>query len=348
MQAGVALELTTDQQILTANPVALLEEVATDFLFETTMHSEVLDTYNIGVEPGTVDANIGHTPLLRLRFLDTELSAGVQIFAKAEHLNPGGSVKDRAALSMILEGERSGKLKRGMTIIDATSGNTGIAYAMIGASRGYRVKVCLPKNASRPRKRILRSYGVEIVETDPMLLTDGAQLVARKIFSSDPDKYFYPDQYNNDANWLAHYETTAPEIWEQTEGRVTHFVTGLGTSGTFVGVARRLRELNPKLKAFAVQPESPLHGLEGLKHMATAAVPGIYDESLVTGTLEVATEDALLMTSKLAREEGLLVGPSSGANVFAAWRLAASLPEPAVVVTVLCDGGERYLGETFE
>jgi cysteine synthase B len=312
------------------------------------MHSDVLDTYNIGIEPGTVEANIGHTPLLRLRFLDAELSPGVQIFAKAEHLNPGGSVKDRAALSMILEGERSGKLKPGMTIIDATSGNTGIAYAMIGASRGYAVKVCLPKNASRPRKRILRSYGVEIIETDPMLLTDGAQLIAREIFASNPDKYFYPDQYNNDANWLAHYETTAPEIWEQTDGRVTHFVTGLGTSGTFVGVVRRLRELNPTLKAFAVQPESPLHGLEGLKHMATAAVPGIYDESLVTDTLEVATEDALLMTSKLAREEGLLVGPSSGANVFAAWRLAASLREPALVVTMLCDSGERYLGETFE
>ena len=313
------------------------------------MHLDVLeDTYNVGIEPGTVEANIGHTPLLRLRSLDRALSPGVQIFAKAEHLNPGGSVKDRAALSMILEGERSGRLKPGMTIIDATSGNTGIAYAMIGASRGYAVKVCLPQNASGGRKRILRSYGVEIVETDRMLLTDGAQLIAREIFASDPDKYFYPDQYNNDANWLAHYETTAPEIWEQTDGRVTHFVTGLGTSGTFVGVVRRLRELNPNLKAFAVQPESPLHGLEGLKHMATAAVPGIYDQALVTDTLEVATEDALLMTSKLAREEGLLVGPSSGANVFAAWRLASSLHEPAVVVTVLCDGGERYLGETFE
>jgi cysteine synthase B len=179
-------------------------------------------------------------------------------------------------------------------------------------------------------------------------LTDGAHLIAREIFASNPQKYFYPDQYNNDANWLAHYETTAPEIWEQSDGRVTHFVTGLGTSGTFVGVVRRLRELNPALKAFAVQPESPLHGPEGLKHMATAAVPGIYDESLVTDTLEVATEDALLMTSKLAREEGLLVGPSSGANVFAAWRLAASLHEAALVVTVLCDGGERYLGETLE
>ncbi|HEX6719078.1 MAG TPA: cysteine synthase family protein [Pyrinomonadaceae bacterium] len=309
------------------------------------MHLDVLETSKATVEPETIEANIGHTPLLRLRLLDTDLSNGIQIFAKAEHLNPGGSVKDRAALSMILDGERSGKLRPGITILDATSGNTGIAYAMIGASRGYRVKVCLPRNASPARKRILRSYGVEIVETDPLLSTDGAQLIAREIFAADPDKYFYPDQYNNDANWLAHYETTANEIWEQTEGRITHFVTGLGTSGTFVGVSRRLRELNPRLKAIAVQPESPLHGLEGLKHMATAITPGIFDESLVSETLEVATEDALLMTSKLAREEGLLVGPSSGANVFAAWRVAAALREPAIVVTVLCDGGERYLND---
>jgi cysteine synthase B len=308
------------------------------------MHLDVLDTFSASVAPGAVEANIGHTPLLRLRLFDKDLSDGVQIFAKAEHLNPGGSVKDRAALSMILEGERTGRLKPGMTIIDATSGNTGIAYAMIGASRGYRVKVCLPKNAGGQRKRILRSYGVEIVETDQMLSTDGAQRIARETFEAEPEKYFYPDQYNNDANWLAHYETTANEIWEQTEGRVTHFATGLGTSGTFTGVARRLRELNPSLKAYAVQPDLPLHGLEGLKHMATAVRrPGIFDESLVTETLEVVTEDALLMTGKLAREEGLLVGPSSGANVFAAWRLAASLPRPAVVVTVLCDGGERYL-----
>jgi cysteine synthase B len=309
------------------------------------MHLDVLDSWKVGVEPGTVEANIGHTPLLRLRLLDSDLGSGVQVFAKAEHLNPGGSVKDRAALSMILEGERSGKLKPGMTIIDATSGNTGIAYAMIGASRGYKVKVCLPKNASRGRKRILRSYGVEIVETDPMLSTDGAQLIARELFAENPQKYFYPDQYNNDANWLAHYQTTANEIWEQTERRITHFVTGLGTSGTFVGVTRRLRELNRGLKAIAVQPESPMHGLEGLKHMATAITPGIFDESLVTETLEVATEDALLMTSKLARQEGLLVGPSSGANVFAAWRMAVALSEPAVLVTVLCDGGERYLND---
>ena len=307
------------------------------------MHLELLET--LVVEPGTVEANIGNTPLLKLRAVNAEIAEGVEVFAKAEHLNPGGSVKDRAALSMILEGERTGRLQPGMTILDATSGNTGIAYAMIGASRGYKVKVCLPKNASAPRKRILRSYGVEIVDTDPMLLTDGAQLVAREIYANEPHKYFYPDQYNNDANWLAHYETTANEIWEQTAGRVTHFVTGLGTSGTFVGVVRRLRELNPELIAIAVQPESPLHGLEGLKHMPTAIAPGIYDPGLATKTLEVATEDALLMTSKLAREEGLLVGPSSGANVFAARTVAASLREPAVVVTVLCDGGERYVSE---
>ena len=310
------------------------------------MHLDVLEETNIAtIEPGTVEAHIGHTPLLRLRLLDKNLSPGVQVFAKAEHLNPGGSVKDRAALAMILDGERRGKLRAGMTILDATSGNTGIAYAMIGASRGYAVKVCLPKNASPARKRILRSYGVEIVETDPMLTTDGAQLIAREIFAEDPAKYFYPDQYNNEANWLAHYETTANEIWDQTAGRITHFVTGLGTSGTFVGITRRLRELNPRMKAIAVQPESPLHGLEGLKHMASAITPGIFDGTLVTETLEVATEDALLMTSKLARQEGLLVGPSSGANVFASWRVAAALREPAVVVTVLCDGGERYLND---
>ena len=303
------------------------------------MQSVVLKECAPGLAPGTVEANIGHTPLLRLRLIESD----VPVWAKAEHLNPGGSVKDRAALSMILEGERSGKLQPGMTILDATSGNTGIAYAMIGASRGYRVKVCLPRNAGAKRKQILRHYGVEIVETDPMLSTDGAQLIARELFAAEPNKYFYPDQYNNDANWLAHYETTAAEIWEQTAGRITHFITGLGTSGTFVGVVRRLRELNPAIRAVAVQPESPLHGLEGLKHMATAITPGIFNQSLVAQTLEVSTEDALLMTQRLAREEGLFVGPSSGANVLAARRLAATLRPPSVVVTVLCDGGDRYL-----
>src|SRR5689334_19620396 len=307
------------------------------------MHVEVLETPIAPIDPGTVEAHIGHTPLLRLRLLDKDLSPGVSVFAKAEHLNPGGSVKDRAALSMILEGERSGNLKPGMTILDATGGNTGTAYARFGASGGYPVKVCLPRTAGNHRKPILQHYGVAIVETHPMHLTDGAQLIAREIYAADPEKYFYPDQYNNDANWLAHYETTANEIWEQTAGRITHFITGLGTSGTFVGVVRRLRELNPAIKAVAVQPESPLHGLEGLKHMSTAITPGIFDPSLVAETLEVSTEDALLMTRRLAREEGIFVGPSSGANVFAARALAASLRPPAVVVTVLCDGGERYL-----
>ena len=302
-----------------------------------------VEHFETRLAPGSVEANIGNTPLIRLRLAASELPDHVAIFAKAEQFNPGGSIKDRAALSMILDGERTGRLRPGMTIVDATSGNTGIAYAMIGASRGYPVTVCLPKNAGAQRKRILRSYGVEIIETDQMLSTDGAQRIAREKFHHEPDKYFYPDQYNNDANWLAHYETTANEIWEQTEGRITHFATGLGTSGTFVGTVRRLRELNPSLQAFAVQPDSPLHGLEGLKHMATASIPGIYDESLVTETLAVSTEDALLMTGKLAREAGLLVGPSSGANVFAARKLGMSLPGPAVVVTVLCDGGERYL-----
>jgi len=291
----------------------------------------------------SIEASIGGTPLLQLRRLTLELRYGVSVFAKAEHLNPGGSVKDRPALQMILAGERSGALRPGMTILDATSGNTGIAYAMIGAARGYPVTLCLPKNASRQRKQILRSFGVQIVETDPLQSTDGAQLVAREMFRNEPAKYFYPDQYNNEANWRAHYETTAPEIWEQTEGRITHFVAGLGTTGTFVGVVRRLKVFNPRLGAIALQPDSPLHGLEGLKHLQTAMVPGIYDPTLADENVEVATDEALVMTERLAREEGLFVGPSSGANVFAALRLARTLSEDAMVVTILCDGGEKYV-----
>jgi cysteine synthase B len=290
----------------------------------------------------SVEASIGNTPLIRLQSLARDLPPGVEVFVKAEHLNPGGSVKDRPALWMIRAGERSGRLQAGMTILDATSGNTGIAYGMIGALRGYAVTICLPKNAGGQRKQILRRYGVQLIETDPLLSTDGAQLVARELAVKEPDKYFYPDQYNNPANWRAHYESTAAEIWEQTEGRITHFVAGLGTSGTFVGATRRLKELNPTLRAISMQPNSPFHGLEGLKHMQTAMVPGIYDARLADDNVEVSTEDGQEMTRRLALEEGLLVGNSSGANVFAALRLALSLPPGSVVVTVLCDSRDRY------
>jgi cysteine synthase B len=292
---------------------------------------------------GSIEANIGNTPLIRLRSVTRDLPSGVEVFVKGEHLNPGGSVKDRPALAMILAGEREGRLRRGMTILDATSGNTGIAYGMIGAARGYPVTICLPKNAGLQRKQILRSFGVELIETDPLQATDGAQLVARELSAREPEKYFYPDQYNNPANWRAHYESTAPEIWKQTEGRITHFITGLGTSGTFVGVSSRLKELNSAIQTISLQPDSPFHGLEGLKHMATALVPGIYDPTLADDNVTVATEAGLEMAGRLARAEGLLVGASSGANVFAAWRLALSLPRGSVVVTILCDGGERYL-----
>lgn len=295
----------------------------------------------------TIVDRIGNTPLIRLVRLTQGLPAGVELYAKAEHLNPGGSVKDRAARAMILDGECTGRLTCGKTILDATSGNTGIAYAMIGAALGYRVAVCLPRNASPERKRILRIYGAEIIETDPLASTDGAQLEARRRVAAEPGRYFYPDQYNNDANWRAHYETTAPEIWAQTGGRVTHFIAGLGTSGTFIGTARRLKELSPALRAVSLQPDSPLHGLEGMKHMASALVPGIYDPAVADAEAEVETEDAQATARRLAREEGLFVGVSSGANVFAALRLARTLPAGAVVVTILCDSGARYLGDAF-
>jgi cysteine synthase B len=244
---------------------------------------------------------------------------------------------------MILAGERSGRLRRGMTILDATSGNTGIAYGMIGAVRGYPVTICLPKNASVQRKKILQRFGVALIDTDPLQATDGAQLAARELYLSQPGKYFYPDQYNNPANWRAHYDGTAAEIWDQTNGRITHFIAGLGTSGTFVGTSRRLKELNATIRAISMQPDSPFHGLEGLKHMTTALVPGIYDPTLADDNVQVTTEAGQEMVARLAREEGLLVGTSSGANVFAALRLAQSLPRGSVVVTILCDGGEKYL-----
>ena len=287
---------------------------------------------------------IGNTPLLQLQNLNP--NPRVAVFAKAEWANPGGSVKDRAALNMIRAGERSGALTPEKIIIDATSGNTGIAYAMIGAALGYKVKICLPKNASEERKRTLIAFGAEIVYTDPLAGTDGAIIAVREIVAADPDKYFYPDQYNNPANWQAHYNTTAPEIFAQTDGKITHFVAGLGTTGTFVGTARRLRELNPNIKLISMQPDSPFHGLEGMKHLETAIVPGIYDDTIADKNMEVSTEDALAMVKQLARREGWFVGISAGANIVAALRVAAQLEE-GVVVTMLCDSANKYLSDKF-
>jgi cysteine synthase B len=291
---------------------------------------------------------IGNTPLLRLSRVGREFPL-VEFHAKAEWFNPGGSVKDRAALRMILEGERRGELRPGKTILDSTSGNTGIAYAMIGAARGYRVKLCLPASATEERKKILRAYGAELVITAGEEGSDGAIRRVREIFAAEPAKYFYPDQYSNPANVEAHMLTTAPEIWEQTAGRLTHFVAGLGTSGTFVGTARGLKRLNPAIRAISLQPDSSFHGLEGMKHMATAIVPAIYDASIADEDLGVRTEDAYAMVKRLAREEGLLVGISSGAAICGCFEVARQLPvgQRAMIVTVFPDSGDKYLSERF-
>jgi cysteine synthase B len=297
--------------------------------------------------PGTATSIvdlIGNTPLIRLSGFESGLR-NVELYAKAEWKNPGGSVKDRPAARMIADGERSGALTRNKIILDATSGNTGIAYAMIGAARGYRVRLCVPENVTPERKRILRAFGAEVVFTDPMQGSDGAILHVKKMYAESPDLYFYPDQYNNPGNWRSHYDTTAPEIFEQTGGRITHFVAGLGTSGTFVGAGRRLREYNPAIRLISVQPDSPLHGLEGLKHMATAIVPGIYDETLADEDLGVSTEEAFEFTRQLARA-GLFVGISSGANLAGALQVARRASN-AVIVVVFCDGAEKYLSERF-
>lgn len=296
------------------------------------------------VDTGIVDL-IGNTPLLRLRNV-VPANPRVDVYAKAEWYNPGGSVKDRAAWSMIQDGERTGRLYPGKVILDATSGNTGIAYAMIGAACGYRVTLCLPRNANEERKRLLRVYGAELVLTDPRMSSDGAILKARELHAQDPERYFYPDQYNNPANWRAHYDTTGPEILSQTDGRITHFVAGLGTSGTFMGVGRFLCARAPHVTLVSFQPDSPFHGLEGLKHMGSAIVPGIYDSSLADCNLEVPTEEAHTMVKRLAREEGLLVGISGAAAILASLEVAAGLDE-GVIVTVLPDSGDRYLSERF-
>jgi cysteine synthase B len=287
---------------------------------------------------------IGNTPLLRLTNLNP--NPKVEIYAKAEWANPGGSVKDRPALKMIREAEASGLLTKDKTIIDATSGNTGIAYAMLGAALGYRVELCLPQNASAERKLILQAYGANVVLTDPMAGTDGAIIEVRRRVAENPNRYVYLDQYNNAANWRAHYETTAPELYHQTGGRITHFVAGLGTSGTFVGVSRRLRELKPSVRLISMQPDSPYHGLEGMKHMPTAIVPGIYDASLADEELEIMTEDAHAMVRQLAKHEGWFVGVSAAANIVAALKVASQI-ESGVIATILCDGGSRYLSDKF-
>jgi cysteine synthase B len=301
-----------------------------------------IPTISANITPSIVDL-VGNTPLIRLRKIEKDLP-GVELYAKAEWKNPGGSVKDRPALRMIQEGVASGQLTPDKIILDATSGNTGIAYAMMGAAMGFRVTLCMPENVTPERKRILRSYGAEIIFTNPLEGSDGAIRTAQRLNDEHPGTYFYADQYNNDFNWRSHYDTTGPEIIRQIGQRLTHFVAGLGTSGTFIGVGRRFREVNRNIVLASVQPDSPLHGLEGLKHMESAIVPGIYDPTLADEDVRVGTEEAYEMTRRLAQEEGLLVGISSGANLAGALKIAR---KNAVMVVVFCDGGERYLSERF-
>jgi cysteine synthase B len=284
---------------------------------------------------------IGSTPLLRIRLFERDCP-DVAVYAKAEFMNPGGSVKDRPALRMIEEGERGGQLTHDHTIIDSTSGNTGIAYAMIGAAKGYRVRLVMPANVSAERRELVGAYGAEVVYSDALEGSDGAIRMVRDMYAENPSVYFMPDQYNNDANWWAHHDGTGGEIWQQTQGTVTHFVAGLGTSGTFVGVSRRLKEMNPAVQCVSVQPEEPWHGLEGLKHMPTSIVPGIYDASLADENVGAATEAAYEIARRLAADEGILAGHSSGAALWAVGELARRIGR-GVVVTVLADGGDRYL-----
>jgi cysteine synthase B len=305
---------------------------------------------------GTVPhARVGNTPLLRIGKLTAHLP-GVQILGKAEWTNPGASVKDRAATAIVKAAQAAGRLLPGSVsgrtehLLDATSGNTGIAYAMLGAAMGFPVTLCMPTNVSPERKRILAAYGANVIWTDPADGSDGAIRKARELAASEPERYFYADQYGNDNNWQAHYHTTANEIWEQTEGRITHFVAGLGTSGTFMGTTRRLRELNPAIRCYSMQPDSPFNGLEGLKHMATAIVPRIYDPALADRNIEMETEHAHAMARKLARSEGLLVGVSAAGNIAASLQVAeeeAAAGREAVIVTILCDAADKYLSERF-
>lgn len=290
-------------------------------------------------------SSIGNTPLIQIRQMTKHLR-GVEIFVKAEWLNPGGSVKDRAGLRIIEDGERSGQLTRDKVILDSTSGNTGIAYAMIGAMKGYRVELVVPANINEERKKTLLAYGAKLIFTDPLLGSDGALMEARRIYEANPHRYFKADQYNNASNWLAHYENTGMEILHQIKGGITHFVAGVGTGGTLMGIGRRLKEFNSEIKIFGAQPDSSFHGIEGLKHIETSICPAIYDESILDGTFYVKTEDAYEMAARLAKEEGLWVGPSSGAAFLASLRLAESI-DRGMIVTIFPDGGDRYFSTTF-
>lgn len=309
--------------------------------------SPAVDAPQAEIRANAIESFVGNTPLLHLRktAVLNNLPDTVQLYAKAEWFNPSGSVKDRPALNIIRTAEDNGQLKPGMTLLDSTSGNMGIAYAMLGAARGYKVKLAVPANASPERISILRAYGAELILTDPLEGSDGAIVEARRIAAEDPTVY-YANQYNNSANWQAHYLTTANEIWEQTDGQVTHFVAGLGTSGTFTGTTKRLKELNPDIRCISMQPDSPFNGLEGLKHMPTAIKPGIYSESLADAETAVRTEDAYKMARFLAREEGLFLGISAAAAVQAAIAIGKTVEE-AVIVTILPDNGFKYLSEQF-
>ena len=308
--------------------------------------SAELATNNIDIEKKFLSHDIlkqiGNTPLIRIKCLESSIPKDVEIYAKAEWFNPGGSVKDRAALRMIEDGERSGKLTKDKIILDSTSGNTGIAYAMIGAVKGYKVELVMPENVTEERKKIVTAYGSKIIFSDPLEGSDGAQLLAQEIYRKNPDKYFMPSQYTNPSNPLAHYYTTAPEIIAQTNGRVTHFVAGIGTSGTLMGTGRGLKEFNKDIKIYAVEPDSPLHGLEGLKHMKSSIVPTIYDENFPDGKIYVNTDDAYKIVRRLALEQGLLVGHSSGAALKGAIEVAKRI-NSGVIVTIFPDGGDRYL-----
>jgi cysteine synthase B len=298
----------------------------------------------------TLETLIGHTPLLGFQHLTAHLPEDVTIYAKAEWTNPGGSVKDRAAANIVRQAELSGALRPGKTLLDSTSGNTGIAYAMLGAARGFRVKLFLPSNVSPERIAILKAYGAELVFTDPLEGSDGALRAVRELVAAETDRYFYADQYNNPANWQAHYQTTGVEIWEQTGGQVTHFVAGLGTSGTLMGTGRRLKDFNPEVQVVALQPDSPFHGLEGLKHMETAIKPGIYDAALADQQLGISTEATHAMARRLAREEGFLVGISAATAMVGALKVAEALAErgePGVIVTLFPDSAAKYLHEAF-